>query len=1827
MQRQWTTLQAKKESGVLDLDSDENEDSDKSVEVLQQTTHGNSMKLEPPVEDGEQLVGQRAEFDDRDDQSRSVSPRTSKTHQDSRAADPPVGSSPRKGGKGVAASRWHAVCPEKSAAQEVLSISRQGASEGARCRLRDGTTILLLAGVPAMTTHEAVESALKFLGAGDPVSAAHALGHSAPLTAASLAAAHLYESGARIPPCLRGVDTSGLSERDRLRVRLRRGSPLPVPFLVVSSPNLEIQGRQYKDGVEYNHSGRHTSASPAIVSECIVISGGWITADEASSETHSRAPDCVVEFSGEAPFAVSFVSFPPKSPNRVYCKVHAIGPDGLHRALLLGLPRTALQDNNNFTPKNKHREHEEQWIPHLSTHQRSLYSVSLLRRTIERGRLFGGGSSAVHHALSSILSSGPSGLGCACRAILIAVLDAVRLYSPTDGCLTFHALVSYAILTTCHPSWQAPPGFHECLVATATAVQAADTRQSKMRWRAWKPAKGGGDDGQMELQDECYKIQMRDALRILTRGFIPFQHRDAEMIARYTDVMVRRGGLPLFALPQVDTSREMTLSNSFSRAALDVASFPHLTVYFQAALSQPPRCSSTCQKDNHMRNLGYFIDQTLFNIRDQKDMKVRGGYIEAMDMERIINYLDEAHFSAGRDLADARSLEDDSTLQECNTEGFTSEAECHLTSPRCIRLRHTLETVQNFILHGPGSVESGNQVDVLYSEQKTKERVGAKEIDQRARLEGFLSIFGGTVTVQTESRRADGIKLLVTCADVDNKDKPVIVQHASSKADSDHSPHSQVTDPELLSAAVGLFCTAMSNTNLMLPFPPSGYRWCCTGRYSRKVEVDNNGALCFTAMGVNVPLFDAENLLVPSLPPQSVHSLGEDYKLLMRALYLEEFEPQILLLDQLRQRAALLRKGTLLTTSSVPHWLDEGFRSPIHVSIWQEAYARLVLEEDYDGEPCLTLPPGHAYQGTVFRVVLLLQFLYPGVLVPTRHDLAFRVERHSEENSSCHTHMVDSLRFLAFRDEPLRSKKDLMACSTTITTQLYPYQVEAVRRLVEGRNMGLHGSLDASSLGAGKTLVALQFCVSITEAHGHGRFLVLVGSANLMAGWQQQIAEHMRGVELQMQQENGILRTVSLPGGRNGLKRKVSDPNAKSTSCSIILTTYSRAARYPFSCSWHLVIADECLALQNTDTLQSAAAWRLVTRALYGGHFISGTMFRRHYSDLIDMLKMLRSSLPLRQEFIQAYFRVHLISYMREQRPWETMLMPMPIPESVRPQYLEVLEECRGREAQNFTKVLARMRKVLGEALRDGRLLAQRIWEAVCDLRKAGYRPLVFANTEREAEALVRHIACAKRYRQGRHPPNCPGCDMCRGFNKFTAGSEPVPPVEGSQQGEPFTVFSVGSDAAGLNLQSYGDALVLRPVQMDQLVQMMGRLDRPGQQSPKLCRAIIYLQRTHEEAEVAHLQKHAAFWSLHIQPLARHIVLATVRTSHEHGELVADCYRQMLEASKKGTDTHSDAPEKAAANQTESGSVPDLKHRCFRWEPLPRQDQLEVSNNRQKSSFPRLRIVCKNFSFQASPACSVIDIDAAFGEEVTSDISALGLPRRMTRDSVCKGVGYLIQNDSRFRHVVHLIGPPTDLLELLERDRSDPFTTLVQTICHQQLNIRVCQAMFDRLLGLCGDREKKILVPDRVFKEKADVIREVAKLSYRKIKYIQTMAAIFLDGTLDHDVFENASDEELRERMTKLPGIGEWTLEMFLIFQLHRHGGIPYGDVALQGAMKLVYDITPCSSITEKNEVSWMPTRVHMEKHTQAWGPFGSIASLYMLRVADNEKAALFLPD
>eukprot|EP00435_Cladocopium_sp_Y103_P059013 s172_g21.t1 len=382
-------------------------------------------------------------------------------------------------------ARWCAICPDKSAQGCELSCANLGGSTGSRVRLRCGMVLLLQGEVPPMTTHEAVASASAFLRQNDPVRAARALNHAAPLTVAAMVHEHIklatQEANAErtgASPSKRAMvvdgaesDSQALTQRDRQRLALSRCSPLPVPFRVAFAPPElhELQGCDFKDGVAFAaHPRCKEHRVSAILGDCHLVSGGFMSAVQAAADNTSRAPDCIVEFDMD-PFAVRFVPFPPTDETKIYSKVHAICPDGQHRAILLSLPcgcKPAAESGESGELLARSSQPPSQQLS---------FKCSLLRRSIERGRLFGGGRKAVEEAFTAILDSPePFATASALRCLTLVSMEAVRLWKGRAEHVSFGSLAMLAILASSVPSWRPPLALREALLRTVAAVQAAD---------------------------------------------------------------------------------------------------------------------------------------------------------------------------------------------------------------------------------------------------------------------------------------------------------------------------------------------------------------------------------------------------------------------------------------------------------------------------------------------------------------------------------------------------------------------------------------------------------------------------------------------------------------------------------------------------------------------------------------------------------------------------------------------------------------------------------------------------------------------------------------------------------------------------------------------------------------------------------------------------------------------------------------------------------------------------------------------------------------------------------------------------------------------------------------------------------------------------------------------------------------------------------------------------------------------------------------------------------------------------------------------------------
>ena len=166
--------------------------------------------------------------------------------------------------------------------------------------------------------------------------------------------------------------------------------------------------------------------------------------------------------------------------------------------------------------------------------------------------------------------------------------------------------------------------------------------------------------------------------------------------------------------------------------------------------------------------------------------------------------------------------------------------------------------------------------------------------------------------------------------------------------------------------------------------------------------------------------------------------------------------------------------------------------------------------------------------------------------------------------------------------------------------------------------------------------------------------------------------------------------------------------------------------------------------------------------------------------------------------------------------------------------------------------------------------------------------------------------------------------------------------------------------------------------------------------------------------------------------------------------------------------------------------------------------------------------------------------------------------------------------------------------------RGNPFITLARSICGQQISVKAAESVWQRVLLECGKRP----TPAAVQKAGLERLR-AAGLSGRKAEYILDLSTHFSDKLVQPSKWAHMPDEDIIEELTAIRGIGRWTAEMFLIFNLQRPDILPLDDVGLLNAISLHYFSGEPVSRFEAREVA------------QGWQPFRTVATWYLWRSLD----------
>ena len=80
-------------------------------------------------------------------------------------------------------------------------------------------------------------------------------------------------------------------------------------------------------------------------------------------------------------------------------------------------------------------------------------------------------------------------------------------------------------------------------------------------------------------------------------------------------------------------------------------------------------------------------------------------------------------------------------------------------------------------------------------------------------------------------------------------------------------------------------------------------------------------------------------------------------------------------------------------------------------------------------------------------------------------------------------------------------------------------------------------------------------------------------------------------------------------------------------------------------------------------------------------------------------------------------------------------------------------------------------------------------------------------------------------------------------------------------------------------------------------------------------------------------------------------------------------------------------------------------------------------------------------------------------------------------------------------------------------------------------------------------------------------------LSFQKINYIKNLAHFFNENSFKKNTIEKMSDDEISDLLIKIKGVGQWTIDMFLMFTLNRLDVMPYSDLAIKKGMKILFNL------------------------------------------------------
>lgn len=184
-----------------------------------------------------------------------------------------------------------------------------------------------------------------------------------------------------------------------------------------------------------------------------------------------------------------------------------------------------------------------------------------------------------------------------------------------------------------------------------------------------------------------------------------------------------------------------------------------------------------------------------------------------------------------------------------------------------------------------------------------------------------------------------------------------------------------------------------------------------------------------------------------------------------------------------------------------------------------------------------------------------------------------------------------------------------------------------------------------------------------------------------------------------------------------------------------------------------------------------------------------------------------------------------------------------------------------------------------------------------------------------------------------------------------------------------------------------------------------------------------------------------------------------------------------------------------------------------------------------------------------------------------------------------EAINYLTKQEPIFQRIIEEYGQPNI------PSRPEGFETLMLLILEQQVSIDSAKATYLRI------REKETTILPENLLQLSDEDFRAAGVSRQKTNYIKGLSQAIINKDIHLESMSEKTAMQVRAELIKIKGIGNWTIDVYLMFSLKAQDLLPLGDVAVVNTIKELFDIHDKEA---------------MEKHAQQWSPYRSMATFIL---------------